>query len=239
MRIIAHLHYKSSSSESALGALRAAYDRQGLIECHDASERRLVMDQLIQDMSAADRDGFNRTVRSVYKHAIEGTVAAINENGGHIVLRLRNPRLTKLLPSGEALLHDVLGRAIAEGDVPLNFVGCEVREHGRDEGFLFGAWASGAPSFWRYMYAQRPVFQISITLLFIIGLVLEVGLTLWDPGGAMAELGQRLGAPMLVSSSVLILERWGNWLVDRRKRLKWSFVPVIDSELQQTAGLWS
>ena len=57
----------------------------------------------------------------------------------------------------------------------------------------------------------------------------EVVLTLGNLTGKLADLGLRLGAPMLVSSAVVILERLAQWLNQRAPSLRWSPTPSRDT----------
>src|SRR5712671_2310100 len=104
-------------------------------ECDDPAEGRAVINELIHDMNPLDRPGYQRSLRVVFKHAIDDTVASINvlSSGGIIILRFRNPQLNRLLPRGHSLLQEIL--PIENANKPVfNLMDCEVRERGHSEG---------------------------------------------------------------------------------------------------------
>ena len=232
MRIIAVLGPSKGWEADALKEVSSAFSRHSLIETTDAVESANIIDQLVADMSEADLHRFQRTVRLVARHALDGTVASLSVlDNGELLLRLRNALLRQLVPNGHALLSDLLGRFGGGKHPQLSLTHCEVRERGggHNEGFLFAEWRAGTSGFFRFIYAQKRMYFLGITLLFIFGLSLEVVLTLKHFDTAWADLGQRLGAPMLVSSSVLMLERLAQWLNQRSPCLKWT--PIRRREL--------
>lgn len=195
---------------------------KGLLECRDAMEKRHVIEHLVHDMSENVRDRFRATVQAVYKHVLDATLASISVIGDdHIILRLRNPHLNELMPLGHSLIQDILSSSSNRMGSGVELLSCQVRERGNDKGFLFGSWSSGQANIIKHLWERNRFFNSCIVFVFVFGLTLEVLLTLWPQQTRWAELGLRLGAPMLVSSTVLLLERWANWLSLRHPRLRW------------------
>ena len=225
MRIIALLRPFEGWETDAFEEVKRAFSRHSLIETIDAAESSGIIDALVADMSEVDLDRFRRTVRFVARHALDGTVASVSVLDNHqLLLRLRNPLLHQLVPNGDTLLNDLLSKFGSGENPKLSLTHCEVRERGGrgHEGFLFAEWSSGNPNFLRFIYGHKRAYFLGITALFLTGLSLEVVLTLAQTDTPWAQLGQRLGAPMLVSSTVLILERLAQWIDQRSPSLRWT-----------------
>ena len=234
MRIVAALRIEDPAHQKpAFEHVRKAFRENNLIECDDPIEQSDNLEYLIKDMDPNIRSRFQRTVRVVARHAVDDTVASISIlNETHINIRIRNPQLNKLLPRGHVLLQEILDEKRQDLlGLRINLADCEVREHGHHDGFIFGSWAGGKENFIEFLYSdtnQKKIFHLCITVVFIFGLFLEAFFTLFEPRGPLSELGLRLGAPMLVSTSVLLLERWAGWLNERSARLHWSPVRSTD-----------
>ncbi|HLH36232.1 MAG TPA: hypothetical protein VKX41_16285 [Alloacidobacterium sp.] len=230
MRIIAVLRAAETWQDQVAREVSLAFSRHSLIETDDAAERTDIIDALIADMSEVDLHRFQRTVRFVARHALDGTVASVSVlDNKELLLRLRNPQLRLLVPTGHALLVDLLTEFGAGEHPKLSLTHCEIRERGggHNDGFLFAEWKAGTRGLFSFLYGNRNrrLYFLGITLLFIVGLSLEVILTLNQNTSPLAQLGQRLGAPMLVSSSVLMLERLAQWLNERSPSLRWTPTP--------------
>jgi hypothetical protein len=234
MRILAIVQCTNGHNlDEALDAAREAFTKNQILNASDPIERREAIDELIHDMKEADRYRFQKTVRYVARHLTEGTVASIGvEDDGYVVVRLRNHHLQVLVRTGHAILTDLLQGATSPSS-PLDSSRlalrcCEIRENGHDVGFIFGQWAVGELSALRFLFSQRTTFFKAIAVLFVVGLTLEVALSLGPWKGQLVDLGLRLGAPMLVSSTVLILERWAQWSSEKHASLRWMSTPPHD-----------
>lgn len=206
---------------SALDALKSQLANFGLISVDDPIDQREVLDELVHDMSEEDRRRFRRTVRHLAKDPSGGTVASISElPSRYFVVRLRNATLQKLVPVGHALLEAVMAEHGPHGTRDFSLQNCEVRERGTNEGFIYGSWEGGERSFFRFLFSQRRASFIAG--LFLIGLALEVSLSFALQTSQWVQLGLRLGAPMLVSSLVLILERRAQFRDQVKPRLRWT-----------------
>ncbi|HVW45413.1 MAG TPA: hypothetical protein VHA76_00045 [Solirubrobacterales bacterium] len=226
MRILALIR-TDFDEVTALGQLRQIFAENSFLPVDDPNETKGVLDSLLTDMSADDRHRFLRTLRHLAQEPNGGTVASISLlPEGHVLLRLRNSTLQKLVPGGHRLLETLMKEHGPKGSDELDLRRCEVRERGNREAFLYGYWRGGEASFARFLFAQRRAYFI--VLLFSLGLMLEILFSFVDSTTSGGQLGLRLGAPMLVSSLVLILERLAQWRDQRTPRLRWSTFPNHD-----------
>lgn len=212
--------YRPQAAEEGFARLRECLAEHSLLPVSEAVQRRRVIEQLVEDMSEEDERRFQLTVREVYQDPIGGTVGAISAlSADYLLLRLRHLTLHLLMPSGHALISDIADKHGSGDDAKLPMKACEVRERGRTEGFLHGTWRGGERSYFKFLFAQRRAWFIAA--LFAIGLFLEVTLTFVATTTQVGQLFLRLGAPMLVSSLVLLLERLAQWRDQREPRLYW------------------
>ncbi len=220
MRILAQFRAEDGFQQG-LDELRQFFAEHSLLPVEDPEENVQVVKQLVEDMSEQDRHRFQRTVRHVAMDPIGGTVLSVSElPERHLLIRLRHSTLQSLMPCGHSLIDDVLRAHGPQGSEKFELHACEVRERGNHEGFLQGSWVGGESNFLRFLTAQRRAWFI--IALFIAGLVLEIVFSLWQTTSDGGQLMLRLGAPMLVSSLVLILERLAQWRDQRDPRLRWT-----------------
>lgn len=230
MRIIA-VFRAEGWGDGAVDRFREAFSRHSLIESGDPIESRDIIAALTTDMPESALYRFQQTVRFVARHAVGETVASLSVlSNGDLLVRLRNPQLHQLMPDGHVLISDLLSESDTTSERRLHLTHCEVRERGggHSEGFLFGEWRGGGPGLLPFIYGHRKSYFVWISLLFCVGLGLEVSLAFLKSTHPLAELGRRLGAPMLVSSSVLIMERIALWFDQRTPSLRWT--PIRRSE---------
>lgn len=215
------------SSES-LEEVKRIFALNSFLPVEDSGEGNHVLESLREDMSENDRHRFRRTLRHLAQEPNGGTVASISVlPEGHLLIRLRNVTLQKLVPGGHHLIEAIMDTHGPKGTGQLEMRKCEVRERGNSEAFLFGYWRDGEKSFGRFLFAQRRAFFI--VFLLAIGLGFEVLFSFVATTSSAGQLGLRLGAPMLVSSLVLILERLAQWRDQLRPRLQWSTFPNHDA----------
>jgi hypothetical protein len=238
VRVIADFRLPEDGDEDWRGAgqkhLETALAEHGLISPADDSDGLAVMEQLTTDMSSQDLANFKLSVRYLARK-FGGPVASISVlRNGYVRLRVRSSKFESLFETAHGVVTTVMERHEADG---WELRRCEIRERGGEDGFLFGDWAPGVRQFWRYLFNER--LATFIVTLFGVGLLIEASLSFVHPSasapGALAgttELLVRLGAPMLISSTVLILERYAQFLDQRRSRLLWSARPQ-KVELQQ------
>jgi hypothetical protein len=226
MRILALIRTEFEEN-AALNELKGIFAENSFLPVEDPKESRTVLESLLEDMSADDRHRFQRTLRYLAQEPNGGTIASISIlPEGHMLLRLRNSTLQKLVPGGHHLIEALMRQHGPKGSGELELRRCEIRERGNHEAFLYGYWRGGEASFSRFLFAQRRAYFIVI--LFSLGLMLEVLFSFVGANTNGGQLGLRLGAPMLVSSLVLILERLAQWKDQRSQRLQWSTFPNHD-----------
>jgi hypothetical protein len=133
MRIVASLHAADpNKQQEAFTEVCDTFKRHGLIESDDAVEQRDIIYELMHDMLEIDRNRFQRTLRVVSKHTVDRTVAGICLFEQYIVIRLRHPQLSTLMPYGQGLLEDLLGTKANDSKNRLILHSCEIRERGND-----------------------------------------------------------------------------------------------------------
>lgn len=223
MRIIAIVR-APDSAEAGLQALKELFADHSLLPVPHPVEQKSVTDVLIQDMSPDDLHRFRRTVRHIAHDPNGGTAASISILPERFLLiRLRNVTLQKLVPGGHALIESIM-KARGPETSGFELYSCEVRERGHGEGFLYGTWQGGESRFLRFLFGERRGRLIGG--VFAVGALIEIALT-FVPSSAVVDLLLRLGAPMLVSGLVLILERLAQWRDQLIPHLQWSTVPNL------------
>jgi hypothetical protein len=223
MRIIAMVR-APDSDEHGLEALQRLLADHSLLPVPKGVEQTSITNLLIQDMSPDDLHRFRRTVRHLAHDPNGGTAASVSVLADrYLVLRLRNTTLQRLVPGGHALIEDIMREEFDEGG-GFELHSCEVRERGHGEGFLYGTWRGGEPRFLRFLFGERRGRLIGG--VFAIGAIIETALT-FVSSTAVVDLLLRLGAPMLVSGLVLILERVAQWRDQLIPHLQWSTVPNL------------
>jgi hypothetical protein len=193
----------------------------GLIAPADASDAMEIISAITADMSEQDLSNFKCSVRYVARQ-FGGPVASVNVlRQGYVRLRLRGYDFGDLHSMGQGIVVTLMKRHGPGTSGDWQLARCEIRERGGGKGFLFAAWLPGVQRFGRYFFTERRA--VFIAGLFGLGVMLEIALSFAVGGsGQWQELGLRLGAPMLVSSAVLVLERYAQWLDQRSFRLVWS-----------------
>lgn len=225
MRVIVDFRMPEDETWQERGeeVLRTALANFAILRPANPSDSVRVMDQMTADMKADDLVNFKRSVRYVAAQ-FSGPVASVSVlRQGYLRLRLRGYDFGDLHGIGQGLVTHVMQKYGPGTDFNWQLARCEIRERGGGKGFLYGAWLPGYRSYWRFLFRERRAFFI--VALFVFGLALELALT-FLPSYALPtdwnDLGLRLGAPMLVSSAVLLLEKWAQWLDQRTYRLVWS-----------------
>jgi len=227
VRILALFRGEAPGSEN-LEELKRIFALNAFLPIEDVAESNIVLKSLREDMSEEDVHRFRRTLQHLAQEPNGGTVASISVlPEGHLLIRLRNSTLQKLVPGGHHLIEAIMRIHGPNGSDLLEMKRCEIRERANNEAFLYGYWRGGERSFARFLFAQRRA--LFITILFVIGLILEVMFSFFSTASSGAQLALRLGAPMLVSSLVLILERLAQWRDQLTPRLQWSTFPNRES----------
>lgn len=212
----------------SLEELKRIFALNSFLPVEDSSESNMVLESLREDMSGEDLHRFRRTVRHLAQEPNGGTVASISVlPEGHLLIRLRNSTLQRLVPGGHHLIEAIMEEHGPRGSGQFEMQRCEIRERGNNEAFLYGYWRDGETSFARFLFTQRRAFFI--VFLFALGLALEIFFSFVATSSSAGELALRLGAPMLVSSLVLILERLAQWRDQLTPRLRWSTFPNHDT----------
>jgi hypothetical protein len=220
MRILAQFR-SASRFDAAMDELRIAFAEHGVLPVGHPVERVAVVEQLVEDMSEADRHRFQRTVRYVGQDPIGGLVATISELPEQdLLVRLRHVTLRDLVPPGHRIIASIMQTHGPKGTDNFKLQACELRERGTHHGFLYAAWEGGETRFLRFLFSQRRAQFVTTFLL--VGLFLEVFFSFVASTSEVGSLALRIGAPMMVSSLVLILERRAQWRDQREPQLRWS-----------------
>jgi hypothetical protein len=188
----------------------------------EGGKEKEVFDRMQQDMPPDHRETFLATVNFVAKHSADDTIASaciLNEK--LLLLRFRDSDLEVLMPLGETVLSRLLKHYSSECPGCISLHTCQIREKEKHEGFFFGKWRSGNTGFFE-LIGTRKWYYLLITLLLVGGLVLNVGLSFITEHSVWVDIGQRLGAPMTVTGSVALIERFAYWIELRRPKLYWS-----------------
>ena len=231
MRIVIDFRVPSDGDWRTSGqrALQSALADYGVIAPADPSDSRRIMELITADMSEEDLSNFKLSVRYVARQ-FAGPVGAVNVlRDGYLRLRLRSNEFEGLFSAGQGIVTAIMDKYGPETPHQWELKRCEIRERGGGRGFLYGAWVPGVRRFSTYLFSERR--GSFIVGLFVLGLMLEAILSymavdhLSIGAAGTIGLGLRLGAPMLISSTVLMLERYAQWRDQRGHRLLWAARP--------------